>query len=763
MRPVTLPPVPISHAAQLPRDGQLVTTGASPGELLEGLPEPLLILDRQWRVVHVNRAFEQRTALARTVVLGRPILDLFPIAGTRWEDELLHAVTARQRARAELHFEPADRRLVVHAWPLEDGMTAIHLRDVTRHRAAHAAARAEEEHARQAEQLARATANRMRAVASAAAGVMAADSLDTLQQVLHDACAATIPFDTFSFAVLDAGHGTLHFPAGPSSPLPALNVPVAGTVSERVIAERRSLVTLSADDPAGCDPSSPGVLPHPQSAIRTPVLAGDTVLGVMSVESATPALYSRQDVEVLEVVAALASTALRNIRLVDDIRRSEEQLAHQTFHDPLTGLANRSLFLDRVGHALARSARQAAPLAVLFIDLDDFKKVNDSLGHPSGDRLLEVAAERLTVCVRGSDTVARLGGDEFAILVEDAHSPSEVLAIANRVAAALSSPFHISGSDLFVTASIGVAPADIGNTADELLRNADVAMYFAKTGGRSAIAIFEPWMQAAAHDRLQLEADMRRGLGRDEFVLHYQPIVKLETGEIIGAEALVRWRHPERGLVPPGEFIPLAEETGLIVPLGSWVLEEACRQGYAWQRALPAGSPPLRVTVNLSSRQLQEPAVVATVRDALASSGLTPAALVLEITESVLMQNTSLTLTRLKELKELGLSLAIDDFGTGYSSLGYLQRFPIDILKIDKAFVDAVGSGGDAALARAVIALGDTLGMQTVAEGIEGAVQVAGLRDLGCMLGQGFHFARPMPAEELDGLVTMTTARLPAS
>jgi EAL domain-containing protein (putative c-di-GMP-specific phosphodiesterase class I) len=286
-------------------------------------------------------------------------------------------------------------------------------------------------------------------------------------------------------------------------------------------------------------------------------------------------------------------------------------------------------------------------------------------------------------------------------------------------------------------------------------------MYFAKTRSKSATAVFEPWMQMAARERLELEADMRRALERGEFVLHYQPIVRLDDCEIIGMEALVRWQHPERGMVPPGEFIPLAEETGLIVPLGSWVLEQACRQVRSWQTGQQPGAVPLKVTVNLSGRQLQEPDVVATVRAALADSMLPASTLVLEITESVLMQHTSLTLARLRELKALGLSLAIDDFGTGYSSLGYLQRFPIDILKIDKAFVDAVGSDTDAALARAVIALGDTLGMQTVAEGIEVLAQVDGLRKLGCELGQGFHFARPLPPDELRLLLERSAQLIP--
>jgi diguanylate cyclase (GGDEF)-like protein len=475
---------------------------------------------------------------------------------------------------------------------------------------------------------------------------------------------------------------------------------------------------------------------------------------VVSVQSFTPGLYGPQDVEVLEVVAALAATAVRNIRLVEAIRRSEERLAHQAFHDPLTDLANRALFLDRVRHALALRVRRGTDVAVLFVDLDDFKKVNDSLGHGAGDRLLVSAAERLCACVRTADTVARLGGDEFAVLVEDAGGPVEAAAVAERLVDALRAPFAVGGTELFVSASVGVALATGADGADELLRNADVAMYYAKAQRKDGHALFEPWMHETVRERLALEADLRRALERGELALFYQPIVRLDTGEVIGAEALARWRHPERGYVPPSLFIPVAEETGLIVPLGRWILRTACEQARRWQAGRAPGQAPLRVTINISGRQLQDPTFVADVRAVLAGSGVDPTSLVLEITESVLMQHTEVMLERLGELKRLGLSLAIDDFGTGYSSLGYLQRFPIDILKIDKAFVDAVRDGdGDPALARAVIALGDSLGLQTVAEGIERAEQAEGLRRLGCQLGQGYHFARPLTPAAFDELL----------
>ena len=448
-----------------------------------------------------------------------------------------------------------------------------------------------------------------------------------------------------------------------------------------------------------------------------------------------------------------------NTRDVTEQSVIKQQYMHQAFHDPLTDLANRSLFLYQVGHALARAQRQSGAVTVLFLDLDNFKTVNDSLGHAAGDRLLVDAARRLATCVRDSDHIARLGGDEFAVLVEDAGSVDEVLDIAARVGVALSKPFALSGKEVFVNASIGIARSARGESTDELVRNADVAMYVAKSRGKGRHVLFEPEMHKAALDRLVVEADLRRAIEHEEFILQYQPIVELVTGDVIGAEALVRWMCRDRGTVPPGLFIPIAEETGLIVPIGRWVLRRACREAKRWsdERGIP-----VRITVNLSGRQLQEPGIVDDVRHALADSGLAAGQLVLEMTESMLMHNTELSMARLNALKELGISLAIDDFGTGYSSLSYLQRYPIDILKIDKAFVDVIDKGGEGpVLASAIVALGETLRMITVAEGIETEAQRGHLLTLGCELGQGYLFAPPLDAEDFWHLLLARGARTP--
>jgi diguanylate cyclase (GGDEF)-like protein/PAS domain S-box-containing protein len=439
-----------------------------------------------------------------------------------------------------------------------------------------------------------------------------------------------------------------------------------------------------------------------------------------------------------------------NTRDVSERRRLEEQLTHQAFHDPLTGLANRALFRDRVSHALALAQRRGSPVTVLYLDLDDFKNVNDSLGHAEGDRLLIAVAERFLACARTADTVARLGGDEFAILIEGGDAGE---GLPDRLAAAMSHPFSLSGNQLRVTASIGVATAGAGDSADDLLRNADMAMYAAKRHGKGHAETYESRMYADIRERLDLEAALRLAIEGQELTLFYQPIVNLKSGSIYGLEALLRWEHPRFGRLLPQHFIPLAEETGLIVQLGAWVLAEACRQIQVWRIAYP--DLRLQVSVNISGRQLEGAGLTDALRQTLTSSGVEPTAVVLEITESVLMQQTDAVLERLQQLKTLGVRLAIDDFGTGYSSLSYLQRFPIDILKIAKPFVEEVGQGADrSALARAIVGLGDTLKLQTIAEGIERAEQQAALIALGCTLGQGHHFWPALSAAAIEELLS---------
>jgi diguanylate cyclase (GGDEF)-like protein/PAS domain S-box-containing protein len=465
----------------------------------------------------------------------------------------------------------------------------------------------------------------------------------------------------------------------------------------------------------------------------------------------------RIDVEAASVEITYASRPAVQTVLRDITHRKvlEARLIHDAFHDPLTGLPNRALFRDRVAHALVRLQRtRKTGTCVLFLDLDDFKAVNDTLGHSAGDRLLAIVGERLCSITRGFDTVARLGGDEFAILIEELESPDEALAIAARAHKALQVPLHVDGRDLSIAVSIGVAHATIDDDANTLLRNADVAMYEAKEAGKSRHTIYDPRMYEAIVQRLALEAELREASldpAAAGFVIVYQPIVDLATGVVKGMEALLRWNHPTRGLTTPDTFIPMAEKIGMIVPLGQWVLEEACHQLEVWRALWHADGRDPRtlpgVSVNLSARQLQQPDLVTDVQRALRLTGAAPERVTLEVTETVIMQQTEATLDTLTKLKRLGVQLAIDDFGTGYSSLSYLQKFPVDVLKIDRAFVEGVARGGsDQALARTIIMLGSTLGLRTVAEGIEDERQRDQLALLGCDFGQGYLFARPMTA-----------------
>jgi diguanylate cyclase (GGDEF)-like protein/PAS domain S-box-containing protein len=439
-----------------------------------------------------------------------------------------------------------------------------------------------------------------------------------------------------------------------------------------------------------------------------------------------------------------------NFRDISERKALEEQLRQLAFHDPLTLLANRNLFRDRVQHALTLAQSGQSSVAVMFLDLDNFKNINDSLGHDAGDCLLQAVAQRIVKTTRSSDTVARLGGDEFAVLLEGITANTDVERLADALIETLDLPFALDGIEVRVAASIGVAFSAPEGSTEALLSNADIAMYHAKAAGKNRHVTFKPQMQDMLHERLRLEADIGRALAQHEFFLEYQPIVDLGTKSLLGVEALVRWRHPEAGILMPGRFIQVAEECGQIVKLGRWVLKQACLDLCSWRSSI-AGGAELRLAVNISGRHLQHGDLVEDVAQALHESGLEPGNLVIELTESTTMYNTDANLERFQRLKALGVKLAIDDFGTGYSSLSYLHRFPIDILKIDRSFVSRLtNSDNGPELARAVITLGETLGLDTVAEGIEFEPQVAALLALGCVAGQGFLFAKAGSLEQLS-------------
>jgi diguanylate cyclase (GGDEF)-like protein/PAS domain S-box-containing protein len=477
--------------------------------------------------------------------------------------------------------------------------------------------------------------------------------------------------------------------------------------------------------------------------------------GALGFHSKAPRVFKQGDVDFVQALANVLGDVVERQLTDDDIR-------HRALHDPLTGLPNRLLFLDRLGQATERQRRRRDILtAVLVLDLDRFKLVNESLGHRAGDELLAAAAPRLKQAMRSADTVAHFSGDEFGILLEDITGEQDAVEMAERIAGVFARPFVLDGNEHFVTTSIGIALAEGGERGEDLLRDADAAMHRAKERGRARYELFDEALRGRALSRLRVENDLRRALERDELTLHYQPLVSLRDRRMVSVEALVRWDHPERGRISPADFIPVAEENGLIEPIGRWVLEHACRQAAEWCRARPDAAP-LTMGVNLSAAQLANPALVDTVATALRVSGLDGSCLALELTESMLVGDTEQLSDTLMALKALGLRLVLDDFGTGYSSLSYLTRLPLDSLKVDRSFVDGLGTESrDTAVTEAIIAMSRALSLRVVGEGAETEQQVAELARLGCDLVQGFYFSRPLPAEEITRMLAEGPAWLP--
>jgi diguanylate cyclase (GGDEF)-like protein/PAS domain S-box-containing protein len=445
------------------------------------------------------------------------------------------------------------------------------------------------------------------------------------------------------------------------------------------------------------------------------------------------------------------------LRDVSERKVLEDELRHRAFHDSLTNLANRALFIDRVDHAMARMARLGTDVSVLVMDIDDFKLVNDTLGHAAGDELLVQLGRRLVGCLRDGDTAARMGGDEFGVCVETAFGTTpDVASTAQRILDVMRPPFSVAGVDVAARVSIGIATAgESANNSANVLREADLALYAAKRAGKASYQFFEPSLHRMVLDRIERRAALETAIESGQLVLHYQPVIRLSDGAIVGMEALVRWNHPEDGLVPPMDFIPLAEESGLVVPLGRWVLEQACTDLSHWQEQWTmAGEPPLRCAVNVSGRQLQSTDFLRSVDEILACHGVEPSWLIVEITESVLVQDSEEVMSRLRDLHSRGITLALDDFGTGYSSLSYLHQFPIQVLKIDQSFVRGMDEHADRKkILDAIVSLAGSLGLALVAEGIEHEAQAHYLRGIGCEYGQGYHLGRPVPAQAMAELL----------
>ncbi len=486
------------------------------------------------------------------------------------------------------------------------------------------------------------------------------------------------------------------------------------------------------------------------SSLAVMIDGKDHPFGVLDVHASEPGHFSTKDIPFVQAAANVLADAIER-------HAADQALRHRVLHDSLTGLPNRLSFVDALGEALKRATASGSPIGILFLDLDHFKLINDSLGHHAGDALLRAVAPRLRAHLRPGDVVARFGGDEFGILIDRLADEEEALAIADRVAASFAQPFSIDGVEHFVTASIGVAiarPADQrGASAELLIRDADAAMYRAKEGGRARCVLFDAAMRASAVRRLETERELRHALERDELALHFQPVVSLRSGEISGLEALLRWQHPERGLLDPAEFVSIAEDSGLIEPIGRWVQERACRQILEWHEQRPDARP-FDVAVNLSARQVAHPDLPATVAEIVARAGLDPVHLRLEITESVLVEESASAIASLEALNEIGVRLVLDDFGTGYSSLAYLNRFPFHALKIDRSFVDALGIEQErTAIVEAIIGMARALSLDVIAEGVENEVQLAELRRLGCDYAQGHLFHAAMPGSEVSRLL----------
>ncbi len=484
-----------------------------------------------------------------------------------------------------------------------------------------------------------------------------------------------------------------------------------------------------------------------RSGVAVPIVSRRGPFGVFNVQSRSPRCYARGDVDFLQALSNVLADALER-------QATEDRMRHRALHDALTGLPNRVLFLDRLDQALTRLRRSKSAAAILFLDLDHFKLVNDSLGHQVGDELLAAVAPRLRQAVRMSDTVARFGGDEFGILLEDVSGEREAVDTAQRIAAVFTRPFVLAGREHFVTTSIGIAIARGGELAEELIRDADAAMYRAKEHGRARYELFDEVMRGRAIARLRIENDLRRAVERNELRLEYQPIITLRGNRIVQAEALLRWDHPERGVVSPGDFIPVAEENGLIEPIGRWVLEQACRQAAQWARERPDDAP-MCVSVNLSTIQIASRGLADIVAEILSATHVQPHCLSLEITESAMLRDVATVAESLHALKALGLRIVLDDFGTGSSSLGYLTHMPLDAIKVDRSFVDGLGHDKrDTAITQAIVAMASALSLQVVGEGVETQAQADALSELGCELAQGFLFAPSVSPAEISDMLT---------
>ncbi|MGQ0823501.1 MAG: PAS domain S-box protein [Actinomycetota bacterium] len=700
----------------------------------------------------VNRAFAEFYGRSPAELAGSRLIDLFPSTERRPELQRLRAFGHGNEVQTQEDWELAlDGSVHWYQWTdrafLDDDGNVLEFQSVGR----------DVSDRRRGAVL---TAHQAEILEQVARGVPLDETLTTIARTVED----HFPKLVCTITLLDEDGMTLRIGAAPSLPIrfrDAMDSLRIGPVScsGGTAAYRREAVYVAdvTADPLWVERRDAAQLHGFCAAWSIPVLGSDghTVLGTLDAYSRTASIPDEEHQQIVSLLAHLASIAIER-------KAFEERLAHQSMHDPLTGLPNRLLFLDRLSLAVARCRRTHTQVAVLFLDLDRFKNVNDSVGHDAGDELLIAVARRLESVLRPGDTVARFGGDEFTILCEDlpyANPREQAIEIAHRLLTAVAQPFVVRGAETFVSASLGISIAAGEERPEELLRDADAAMYHAKEAGRGRVEVFDDKMRERALERHATENALHRALERGEFSVFFQPVVSLRTARCVGAEALVRWQHPERGLIGPSEFVPLAEETGLVVELGAWVLEQAAQQLAQWQLE---HDQPFVVSVNLSACQLAQPDLADNVAEIIDRTGILPSNLCLEITESVLMDDAEAVIAVIERVRALGIRLAIDDFGTGYSSLGYLKRFPVDLVKIDRSFVDGLGTdAGDAAIVSAVIGLAHALDLRVIAEGVETEPQLAELLALGCDEAQGYFFAPPQPIQDLRTLIGRNRAWRP--
>ena len=611
-------------------------------------------------------------------------------------------------------------------------MLLTSVRDITKRR------RAEEE-VRESEERYRRQARELSLLYQVSNALAQEFDLSTIFRTVVEAVAESFEYTQVSAYQLEGETLVLQHQVGYDEVIS--RIPTSLGVSGRVA---RSGQTVLLEDVRE-DPDFLGVIDEITSEVCVPLFDQDRVVGILNVESVSGVALTQADLRLTSALGEQASIALSRARLYAQAEENKERLAYQAFHDPLTGLANRALLMDRLEHARARTRRRKDLLAVLFMDLDEFKVINDSLGHVVGDALLVEVAERLSSCVRPQDTLARLGGDEFVALLEDLGGEDDAVRVADRILKELRVPFTVDGNTLHTSVSVGIAFDS--NSGEDLLRAADTAMYRAKARGKGRHEVFEPDMHHRAVRRLRLENDLRAALDVGGLAVYYQPKIDLRTGEVAAVEALLRWRHPEGGLLFPRDFLPLAEQTGLIVPIGKWVLRDACRRVQRWQEQR-RGTASLLTCVNLSVKQLGQVDFVAEI---LEETGLAPADLMLEITEDTVMENAQYAIGALDDLKRMGVKLAIDDFGTGHSSLSYLKRLPVDYLKIDRSFVERLDDDAkEAEIVSSTIALARALNLKSIAEGVETTAQLERLKGMGCDLAQGNLFSEPLDADALQ-------------